>query len=261
MRNTILSFLEDYADRDGGAAFAHRRGLRVSVWPGVRVAETANRFARELEARAIGKGDRVLFCAENSPEWVAAFFGCLLRGAVVVPLDAESTPDFVARVRQQTGAKLLLYGSVGHARAGATLPGLSLGELTAGEVARRAATPYTPADVNEDDIVEIIYTSGTTTEPKGVILTHANLLANLSPLEAEVRKYLKWERLVHPVRFLSLLPLSHVFGQFMGIFVPQLLGGELFFQDSLNPSEIIRSVRQRRINVIVAVPRLLETLR
>ncbi|HEV7843577.1 MAG TPA: AMP-binding protein, partial [Pyrinomonadaceae bacterium] len=261
MRKTLLSFLEDYADTGGGAAFAHRRGLRVSQWPYARVAETANRFARELEARSIGKGDRVLFCAENSPEWVAAFFGCLLRGAVVVPVDVESTPDFIARVQQQTGAKLLLYGSAGPPEIDRSVPRLNLQALDACDVARYAATGHTLANVDEDDIVEIIYTSGTTTEPKGVILTHANLLANLSPLEKEVRKYLKWERLVHPVRFLNLLPLSHVFGQFMGIFVPQLLGGEVFFQDSLNPSEIIRTVRTRRINVIVAVPRLLDTLR
>ncbi len=74
-------------------------------------------------------------------------------------------------------------------------------------------------------------------------------------------KDLKWERLVHPLRFLSLVPLSHVFGQFMGIFVPQLLGGEVFFQSSLNPSEIIRTAQRERINVMVTVPHLLETLR
>jgi long-chain acyl-CoA synthetase len=261
MRKTLLSFLEDYAGTGRGAAFAHWRGLRVSVWPRARVAETAHRFARELEARSIGKGDRVLFCAENSPEWVAAFFGCLLRGAVVVPVDVESTPDFIARVQQQTGAKLLLYGSAGPPEIDATLPRLPIQALASAEFARYPATGDTRVNVDENEIVQIIYTSGTTTEPKGVILTHANLLANLSPLEAEVRKYLKWERLVHPVRFLSLLPLSHVFGQFMGIFVPQLLGGEVFFQDSLNPSEIIRTIRKRRINVVVAVPRLLETMR
>jgi long-chain acyl-CoA synthetase len=261
MRKSILSFIQDYADTERGAAFAHRRGLRLSVLTGAQVLETANRFARELEAREIGKGDRVLFRAENSPEWVAAFFGCLLRGAVVVPLDVESTPEFVARVRQQTSAKLLLYGSAGRASVDASLPGLNLRELIVGEAARHKGEAYTPAPVAEDDIVEIIYTSGTTTEPKGVILTHANLLANLAPLEEEVGKYLKWERLVHPVRFLSLLPLSHVFGQLMGIFVPQLLGGEVFFQDALNPSEIISTVRKRRINVVVTVPRLLESLR
>ncbi len=76
-----------------------------------------------------------------------------------------------------------------------------------------------------------------------------------------MKKYLRWERLVHPVRFLCLLPLSHVFGQFMGVFVPQLLGGEVYFQDSLNPSEIAGTIKRRRISVAVAVPRMLESLR
>src|SRR5207253_3607087 len=68
-------------------------------------------------------------------------------------------------------------------------------------------------------------------------------------------------RLIHPLRFLNLVPLSHVFGQLMGIFVPQLLGGEVFFQTSLNPSHIIETVRRERISVVVAVPRMLEVLR
>ncbi|MCA1613693.1 MAG: AMP-binding protein, partial [Acidobacteria bacterium] len=80
-------------------------------------------------------------------------------------------------------------------------------------------------------------------------------------LEREVKKYLRWERTVHPVRFLNLLPLSHVFGQFMGIFVPQLLGGEVHFQSSLNPSEIAETVRRERVSVVVTVPRVLEALR
>ncbi|HVF43347.1 MAG TPA: AMP-binding protein, partial [Pyrinomonadaceae bacterium] len=83
----------------------------------------------------------------------------------------------------------------------------------------------------------------------------------LAPLEGEIKKYLRWERLVRPLRFLCLLPLSHVFGQFMGVFVPQLLGGEVYFQDSLNPSEIAGTIRRRRISVAVAVPRMLESLR
>src|SRR5258705_294335 len=106
-----------------------------------------------------------------------------------------------------------------------------------------------------------LFTSGITAEPKGVCLTHRNVLANINPLEPQIQKYLKYERLVHPVRFLNLLPLSHVFGQFMGIFVPQLLAGEVFFQDSLNPSEIIDTVKKHRISVIVSVPRVLDTLR
>src|SRR5439155_8605014 len=116
-------------------------------------------------------------------------------------------------------------------------------------------------DICDDDTVEIVFTYGTTAEPKGVRITHRNLMANLTPLEQEIRRYLKWERLFHPVRFLNLLPLSHVFGQFMGIFVPQLLGGEVFFQGSLSPSQIMETVRRERISVVIAVPRILDALR
>ncbi|HVF45184.1 MAG TPA: AMP-binding protein [Pyrinomonadaceae bacterium] len=261
MRSTVNDYLKDYLTRGGETAFAQVRGLRLERWSYARVAETAFRFARELEARGLRKGERVLLWASNGPEWVAAFFGCALRGAVVVPLDVESAPDFVSRVQSQTKARLALVSAETVRRAAALdLPALRLEEL---EETLRARPPgaFEPRDIGGDDLVEIIYTSGTTAEPRGVCLTHRNILANLAPLEEEISKYLRWERLVHPLRFLCLLPLSHVFGQFMGVFVPQLLGGEVYFQDSLNPSEIAGTLKRRRISVAVAVPRMLESLR
>jgi long-chain acyl-CoA synthetase len=260
MRTSLNSYIDDYRTRGAETAYAHRRGLRLVRWSYRRVAETAERFARELKARGIGKGERVVIWAANSPEWVAAFFGCTLGGAVVVPLDLESSPDFVARVREQTCPRLLLL-SAETRQTGALLgiPYLLLEELDE-TLARHSPEPFEPRGVS-DDLVEIIYTSGTTEEPRGVCLTHRNLLANLAPLEQEARKYLRWERFVHPVRFLNLLPLSHVFGQFMGVLVPQLLGGEVHFQETLNPSEIVATIRRRRISVVAAVPRLLDTLR
>jgi long-chain acyl-CoA synthetase len=256
MRNNLLSFLDDCAARGNSTAFAHRRGLRVARWSCARLRATAFQFARELEARNIVKGDRVLFWAENSAEWVAAFFGCLLRGAIVVPLDMESSPEFVARVQTQVGAKLLL--SSGGRRV--DVPALSLEELSE-TVARHSPETCVAENIVDTEIVEIIFTSGTTAEPKGVCLTHRNLLSNLAPIEREIQKYIKWERPFHPIRFLGLLPLSHVFGQFMGIFVPQIIGGEVFFQDSLNPSEIIATVKKQRISVVVTVPRFLDSMR
>jgi len=128
-------------------------------------------------------------------------------------------------------------------------------------VKSHAAGPISTPNLSTTTLAEIIFTSGTNSSPKGVMLTHGNLLANLLPLEHEIEKYLKWERLVHPIRFLNLVPLSHVFGQLMGMFVPQLLGGEVHFHDSLNPAEIVERTRTNRISVIVLVPRVLESLR
>jgi long-chain acyl-CoA synthetase len=261
MRQTINSFIEDFERRGAETMFGHWRGLRLVRWSYGRVAEAARAFARELEARGVARGERVLLWAGNSPEWVAVFFGCALRGAIVVPLDVESTTDFVERVREQTGAKLLVVGVGTRSESLRGIETLRLEEV--GAIAERHRTArYEAEAVAGDDIVEIIYTSGTTAEPRGVCLTHRNLLTNLAPLEEEIGKYAFWERLtVHPLRFLNLVPLSHIFGQFMGMLVPQLLGGEVYFLDSLNPSEIVSAVRRRRISVVAAVPRLLDTLR
>ena len=259
VRQTLLSFLDDCQGRGDQVALAHRRGLRIFKWSYKKLRSTSCQIARELEARGIDKGDRVLFWAGNSAEWVAAFFGTLLRGAIAVPLDAESTVDFAERVQQQVEAKLLLKDADKPANFAPGLVAVDLLEAIA-ESQRRSEELYPSPDIDSKDIAEIIFTSGTTAEPKGVCITHRNLLANIEPIETEMQKYLRYERLVHPVRFLNLLPLSHVFGQFMGIFIPQLMAGEIYFLDSLNPAEIVETVKRHRISVIVTVPRILESL-
>jgi len=249
MRETLLTFLNDCIAHGEQTAVVHWRGLRISRWSYARLASCAFQFARELESRGIGAGDRVLFWSENSPEWIVAFYGCLLRGAVVVPLDLKSAPDFAARVQQQVSAKLLLADEPQ-----LNLPHLSLKNLSSTHSdATYSATP--------NDLVQIVFTSGTTAEPKGVCLTHRNLLANIAPIEKEFRKYARWERFVHPLRFLCLLPLSHVFGQLMGMFIPQLIGAEVYFRESYKPSEIVEVVKKQRINTVVTVPRVLDTLK
>ena len=239
-------------------------GCATCAGPTSSLVLTARRTARELESRGIAKGDRILLCGENSPEWVAVFWGCLLRGAVIVPLDKDSTEEFLFAVQQQTDAKLVVADSevsaVKSLGERLNLSVLLLDELSE-TVASQSAEPYPLEGVDESTLVEIIFTSGTTSTPKGVLLTHRNLLANLLPLETEIAKYIKWERFFHPLRFLNLVPLSHVFGQFMGVFVPQLLGGEVHFHDTLNPAEVVRRTRESRISVIVLVPRMLDSLR
>ncbi len=93
------------------------------------------------------------------------------------------------------------------------------------------------------------------------MLTHANVVGNIAPIETEIKKYLKYERLVHPIRFLNLLPLSHVFGQFLGIFLPPLLGATVVFENTFNPTEVMATIRRERVSVLVAVPRMIESLK
>jgi len=255
-RASILEYLDNFRSHAGEMAYVFRRGYRVQRWSYGDVLRNAYRFARALEARGIGKGDKVVIWGENCAEWVVSFFGCLLRGVIVVPIDAVAAPDFAARVASQVDAKLYV-GATHH-----VIPELAHFDLDAlSEVIAEFSDGPIIAEAERDDIVEIVFTSGTTAEPRGVVLTHANVLANLEPLERQIAAYLKYERIFHPLRFLNLLPLSHVFGQFLGIFLPQLLAGTVLFQDTLNPTEVMRSIKDERVSVVVAVPRLMASLK
>jgi long-chain acyl-CoA synthetase len=200
---------------------------------------------------------------ENCAEWVTAFFGCALRGVVVVPMDFGASSDFAMRVFQQVEAKLLVCARKHTPETGkfpSPTPYLILEDLVE-SVARHSPEPVRDPGVNRDDVLQIVFTSGTTAEPRGVVITHGNVLANVAPLEEQIRGYLKYERFVHPVRFLNLLPLSHVFGQFLGMFLPPLMGGTVIFQNELKPSEVVQTIRRERVSVLVTVPRILQSLR
>ena len=255
-------FTENFEAHCRECAYRQRRGYRTESYTYGKVLDMASGFARKLVALGIGKGDRVMLWGENCAEWVAVFFGCALSGVIVVPMDDGSATDFALRVLRQAGAKLVV-GSRRRVQecsaAGSPLPTLALEDLT------RTLEPPEPMRTTvaggRDDILQIVFTSGTTADPKGVVITHGNVLANISPLEQEMRRYLKYERFVHPLRFLNLLPLTHVFGQFLGMFLPPLLGGTVIFQEELKPSEIVNTIRRERVSVLVSVPRVLQSLK
>ena len=256
-RTTILEYLDNFRRHSREVAYVHHRGYRMQRWTYGEVLSDAYRFARELEQRGIGKGDKVLIWGENCAEWVVAFFGCLLRGVIVVPIDKIAAPDFAQRVAQQVDARVCVGSTQNH------IPGIAEMNLETlrQQIAAHPDQPVASPPLTRDDIVQIVFTSGTTAEPRGVVISHGNILANLEPLEREIGKYLRYERIFHPLRFLNLLPLSHVFGQFLGIFLPQLLAATVIFQDTLNPTEVLQTIKRERVSVVVAVPRLMESLK
>jgi long-chain acyl-CoA synthetase len=256
-RTTILEYLDNFGRHAREVAYAQHRGYRMQRWTYGDVLGNAHRFARELEQRGIGKGDKVILWGENCAEWVVAFFGCLLRGAIVVPIDKIAAPDFAQRVAQQVDARLWIGSMHSHLSGIAAINLETLRE----QLASQPDQPVAPPPLTCDDVVQIVFTSGTTAEPRGVVISHGNILANLEPLERQIDEYRRYERIFHPLRFLNLLPLSHVFGQFLGIFLPQLLAATVIFQDTLNPTEVLHVIKKERVSVMVAVPRLMESLK
>jgi long-chain acyl-CoA synthetase len=254
-------FLENFGVHRNERAYRQRRGYRTESFSYGEVLEMAYRFARELQVRGIAQGDRIMLWGENCAEWVACFLGCAICGVIVVPMDDGCAPDFALRVSRHVEAKLLV-GSRGRAHEFAAA-GNSIAALTLEDMAQTLGGSAERPEVvpGRDDILQIVFTSGTTAEPRGVVITHGNVLANIAPLEREMRGYMKYERLVHPVRFLNLLPLSHVFGQFLGMFLPPLLGGTVIFQEELKPSAVIHTIQRERVSVLVSVPRVLQSLK
>jgi long-chain acyl-CoA synthetase len=255
--SSLGQYLDDFLQRGRECAYIQRQGYRIVRWSYRQVAESAFQLARELDARKIRKRDCIVLWGENSAEWVVAFFACALSGVTVVPMDDAASPDFALRVFQQVKAKLLVC-SKKHAQP--SLPTLAFEDFPKVLVAH-SSDAFSPAEVGASDTLQVVFTSGTTAEPKGVVITHGNVLANVAPLETEIQKYLKYERWFHPICFLNLLPLSHVFGQFLGLFLPRILGGTVIFQESLKPSEIVSTIKRNRVTVLVAVPRVLQSLK
>ncbi|MGI5837646.1 MAG: AMP-binding protein, partial [Chloroflexota bacterium] len=245
----LVSQLENLGDRE---LFRHRTEFRTFSWSYRRVARTAGRVVRFLRQEGLTQGDRVMIWAPNSPEWAVVFLGCVLGGFVPVPIDLRFRPPFLKDVQRQTGARLAFTSQL-REELELGIPTLPLEELEE-RLEKIPPGDVEPARVAEDDLVEILYTSGTTAEPKGVMLTHRNLLSELESFQPIVPPEPEY-------RFLSVLPLSHIFEQMGGLFLPMSRGGTVVYIGVIRPSTLMRALEKDQPNAMMVVPRFLELLR
>ena len=243
-RETLLDFFYDFAGLED-EFLIHDDGFHARHYSYREIATHARGFAAKLREQGIGRDEKIILYGENRPEWIIALWGCLLEGVIAVPIDYRSSHEFVERIKSIVGGRLVLTGE----EAG----------MYDGQMSAASAQPMPP--ISRTQTAEIIFTSGATAEPKGVIITHGNILANIVPVEREVQKYLRYARPFAPIRFLNLLPLSHMFGQAMATFIPPMLPGVVIFMRGFHPNEILRQIRTRRVSVLVSVPQILEMLR
>ena len=262
-RTTLVDFFHDLAALRG-EFLVYDDGYRRRSHTYEDVGRAAKGFAAKLAAAGLRKGDKVVFWGENRPEWIACYWGCLISGLIVVPIDYRSSADFVAKVRRVVDARVLLVGEDIPAESlepGAQSPEPGVERWAFADFDWRADGPMPAVEILRNDIIQIIFTSGATAEPKGVVIRHGNVLANIVPVEQEIANYRRYARPVHPLRFLNLLPLSHMFGQSMATSVPPMLGGTVIFTRTFNPHDILRLIKARRVSVLVCVPKMLDVLR
>jgi long-chain acyl-CoA synthetase len=245
----LVGTLPRFGDR---RAVGLREELGTRWWSYTRLHDAAHRAAALLAAAGIGKGDRIAIRGRNSPEWVAFFFGAALRAAVVVPIDSDTPAELTRRIVAASAAKLLVLPDA-EDKGDETIPTLGLNAL----YAPAAASP--PADLviacQPTDPLVIFFTSGTTSEPRGVVLTHANVVA-------QIARFRRWRFLTRWVgwRIVVMAPLSHAQGFVLGIGVPFSLGLSVIYTHAFHPAHLLRLLRDQRVPILSTVPRVLHLL-
>jgi long-chain acyl-CoA synthetase len=252
MAETLGAFLKDQAHRFGDAvALSIKPGFRWQHWLYRTVDEAADQVAAYLQQEYhLEKGERVVIWAPNRPEWVTAFFGCLRVGAVVVPLDVRSTTDYVQRVFNQTQPSLLFASRLTLPEVPVEMPVVFLEDLRL-ILADRTHSPPKSVAVAPDDLAEVMFTSGTTGDPKGVLLTHRNILSNVEAACAVVP--------VKPTyRLLSILPLSHMYEQTTGLLSPLFGGARIVYPVSRQPRILAKTMQEAGITTLMVVPQVMQ---
>jgi len=252
MSSSLQAFILSLGLRGSQPSLRERTDLRTFTWTYADLAERITATAGWLDRHGITQGSRMILWAPNSTAWVAAFLAALASGVIAVPLDVGSTPEFVEQVAREVEASLLIRG-----RYQPWLPftgrSMIIDELeweARGDRWRRPAWPV----IAPDDLAEILYTSGTTARPRGVMLTHRNLISDLQGVQPVVPPGVAY-------RLLSLLPLSHAFEQVIGLLLALSRGATITYLEVPRPSEILTALREDRINTLLLVPGILDLLR
>jgi long-chain acyl-CoA synthetase len=199
----------------------------------------------------VATGDRVAILSENGAPWIAAYLGVLRAGAVAVPLDTAYSADQVATVLRDCDARILLASArrlpVAQAAA-AQCPAARVSELTFDPPNLPATGHDAPAaDRASDDAAVLLYTSGTTADPKGVVLTHANL-------EAERAAALAVIHVTEEDRVLGVLPLFHALAQMTNLLLPLSAGARVIFLESISSGTLVAALQSRAITIFACVP-------
>ncbi len=249
---TLSDLVAQLGNAGSRTLFRHRAEFRTFSWSYQQVEKAAYQTAALLHERGVAQGERAMIWAPNSPQWAIAFLGCLLAGVVPVPIDLRFRPPFLQKVQRQTEA-MLLFTTRLKPDPELGIPTLLLEGLE--EVLQEVpADLFRPPRVGEEDLAEILYTSGTTAQPKGVMLTHRNLLSELRGFQPVVPPEPEY-------RFLSVLPLSHIFEQMGGLLLPIVRGGTVVYIGTIRPSALVQALEEEHPNAMMLVPRLLELLR
>jgi long-chain acyl-CoA synthetase len=249
---TLVELFKTFSSLGDKTVFVNRTGTRRLPVSYAELSELSLKMANLLAQKGVQPGDRVLLWGPNSSWWAVAYLGIIMRGAVAVPVDFMSDRGRADSICALTEAKVIIQSR------------FKADRITEGTTMLLEDLQYLLEDLQPidqmpaplpDDMAQLIYTSGTTGNPKGVILTHKNLIANVTQIHERV------PIVTRDFTFLSLLPLSHMFEQMGGFFLPLYRGACVVYLRTLKPSAIMEALSEEDIYVIMSVPRLQQLLK
>jgi long-chain acyl-CoA synthetase len=227
-----------------------------------RMAESVGNWITENK---LDRGSRLAILADNHPRWVAAYLGTIASACAAVPLDTALHTDQLIKLLKDSGTSAIFCDARHLAVAQPAATELKIGivlmdpdrmTVHSAEEHWLAELPaifeagpgnFKPAAANSDDLASLIYTSGTTADPKGVMLTHANFLG-------EVEAVFNWIDLGPGDALLGVLPLFHVLAQMANLLLPLVKGSRVVYLETLNTSELLRALTERNITAFAVVP-------
>jgi len=227
-----------------------------------RMAESVGRWIAE---NGFARGSRLALLADNHPRWVAAYLGIIAAGSTVVPLDTALHADQVAKLLKDSGSSAVFCDARHVPVAREAVSGLRIGLVLMdpdrmGKVSIHqqwlgnlpaifdgGPGKFKAASSTAEDLASLLYTSGTTADPKGVMLTHANLLG-------EVEAVFNWVDLGPSDALLGVLPMFHVLAQMANLLLPLVKGSRVVYLETLNTTELLRALRERNITAFAVVP-------
>jgi long-chain acyl-CoA synthetase len=238
---------DEFADR---LAMTSRSFLKIERLTHRELRSRAYQAAHYLSAQGVVQGDRVMVVAGNSPEWVELLLGTLLLGAVLVPVDAASSSPTILRFAAETDPRVVFLSKYLHPNFGASLKTFYLEEFD--ELISGYSTSAPNNELRDDWPALIVFTSGTTADPKGVVLTQRNVLANISGILQRIDVGDDW-------RLLSVLPLSHMY-ELTGSLAILSRGASIFYIPRVTPLAISQALVDYEINTVLAIPQLLSLM-
>ncbi|MGQ0794351.1 MAG: AMP-dependent synthetase/ligase [Deltaproteobacteria bacterium] len=246
---------EIYADNP---AYLTPRGGEIRSFSYAAVLSSVARLARHLNELGIGGGDHVAILGENRPEWGISYFSTLWIGAVAVPLDAKTSLEAYKFILQFASVKAIILSGAYLAdiqSVAADLPELKhiilMDEIDS--IAGRYSTGAPRERVSPSDLAEILFTSGTTGDPKGVMLTHGNIMSNVGDIYQLIA-------FTPDDKMFSVLPIHHCYECTGGLVTPFYNGMSVFYARSLKPSEMMEDLRAASPTIWLNAPLILEKM-